>query len=123
MSTQHRLRLEFWATFKIGGRRGESEEEEEERHSLLLFNSSMSLSLAACCFCSLLFNSDVGSLHSFDMEHETEEIARKMASIGLWCIQVSPSSRPTMSKVLEMFERSADELEIPPKHCFYSAIQ
>lgn len=66
---------------------------------------------------------DVGSLHSFDMEHETEEIARKMASIGLWCIQVSPSSRPTMSKVLEMFERSADELEIPPKHCFYSAIQ
>uniref|UniRef100_A0A0D9ZH29 Protein kinase domain-containing protein n=1 Tax=Oryza glumipatula TaxID=40148 RepID=A0A0D9ZH29_9ORYZ len=41
---------------------------------------------------------DVGSLHSFDMEHETEEIARKMASIGLWCIQVSPSSRPTMSK-------------------------
>uniref|UniRef100_J3LVQ5 Protein kinase domain-containing protein n=1 Tax=Oryza brachyantha TaxID=4533 RepID=J3LVQ5_ORYBR len=66
---------------------------------------------------------DLGSLHTFDMEYETEEIARKMAVIGLWCIQVSPNSRPTMSKVLDMFEKSADELEIPPKHCFYSAIQ
>ncbi|KAL5215262.1 hypothetical protein ABZP36_004414 [Zizania latifolia] len=67
--------------------------------------------------------SDLGSLQSFDMDHETEQIARKMASIGLWCIQVSPSSRPTMSRVLEMFERSADQLEIPPKHCFFTAIQ
>jgi len=66
---------------------------------------------------------EVGSLHSFDMAGETEEMARKMASIGLWCIQVSPMSRPTMSKVLEMFEKSADQLEIPPRQHFYSAIQ
>ncbi|OQU81216.1 hypothetical protein SORBI_3006G028800 [Sorghum bicolor] len=66
---------------------------------------------------------EVGSLHTFDMAGETEEMARKMASIGLWCIQVSPMSRPTMSKVLEMFEKSADQLEIPPRQHFYSAIQ
>jgi interleukin-1 receptor-associated kinase 1 len=66
---------------------------------------------------------EVGSLHSFDMAGETEEMARKMASIGLWCIQVSPMSRPTMSKVLEMFEKSAYQLEIPPRQHFYSAIQ
>ena len=66
---------------------------------------------------------EVGSLHSFDMAGKIEEMARKMASIGLWCIQVSPISRPTMTKVLEMFDKSADQLEIPPKQHFYSAIE
>ncbi|XP_072151356.1 LEAF RUST 10 DISEASE-RESISTANCEUS RECEPTOR-LIKE PROTEIN KINASE-like 2.4 [Setaria viridis] len=41
---------------------------------------------------------EVGSLHSFDMAGKTEEMARKMVSIDLWCIQVSPISRPTMSR-------------------------
>ncbi|KAL6839704.1 hypothetical protein ACP4OV_030392 [Aristida adscensionis] len=66
---------------------------------------------------------EAGSLHSLDIAGEAEEIARKMTSIGLWCIQVSPMSRPTMSKVLEMFEKIADELEIPPKQYFYAAMQ
>ena len=66
---------------------------------------------------------EVGSLHSFDMAGKTEEMARKMASIGLWCIQVCPISRPTMTKVLEMFDKSADQLEIPSKQHFYSAIE
>ncbi|CAL5033402.1 unnamed protein product [Urochloa decumbens] len=66
---------------------------------------------------------EVGSLHSFDLVGTTEEMARKMASIGLWCIQVSPMSRPTMSKVLEMFEKSADQIEIPPNQHFYSPIE
>lgn len=65
-----------------------------------------------------------GSLQSFDLGlDEPEEITKKMATIGLWCIQISPASRPTMSKVLEMFERSVDELKIPPKHFIYSPIQ
>ncbi|KAE8785147.1 putative receptor-like protein kinase [Hordeum vulgare] len=65
-----------------------------------------------------------GSLQSFDLGlDEPEEITKKMATIGLWCIQISPASRPTMSKVLEMFEKSADELKIPPKHFIYSPIQ
>ncbi|KAM0843853.1 hypothetical protein ACQ4PT_057436 [Festuca glaucescens] len=66
---------------------------------------------------------EFGSLHSFELgSGETEEIAKKMASIGLWCIQIWPASRPTMSKVLEMFDKSADQLEIPPKQFLYSPI-
>ncbi|KAG0536662.1 hypothetical protein BDA96_03G083000 [Sorghum bicolor] len=44
-----------------------------------------------------------------------EEITRKMALIGLWCIQTVPASRPSMSRVLEMLERSIDELAMPPR--------
>ncbi|XP_010264690.1 PREDICTED: LEAF RUST 10 DISEASE-RESISTANCE LOCUS RECEPTOR-LIKE PROTEIN KINASE-like 2.4 [Nelumbo nucifera] len=43
------------------------------------------------------------------------EIARKMILVGLWCIQIDPADRPSMSKVLEMLERNADSLLIPPK--------
>lgn len=46
---------------------------------------------------------------------ETEEIVRKMTLIGLWCIQTTPAHRPSMSRVIEMFERNIIELEIPPK--------
>lgn len=46
---------------------------------------------------------------------EGEEIARKMALIGLWCIQTVPASRPSMSRVLEMLERSIHELAMPPR--------
>ncbi|KAL5226294.1 hypothetical protein ABZP36_014559 [Zizania latifolia] len=44
-----------------------------------------------------------------------EEIARKMALIGLWCIQTVPANRPSMGKVLEMLERSVHELAMPPR--------
>jgi serine/threonine protein kinase len=44
-----------------------------------------------------------------------EEIARKMALIGLWCIQTVPASRPSMSRVLEMLDRSVHDLAIPPR--------
>jgi serine/threonine protein kinase len=44
-----------------------------------------------------------------------EEVARKMALIGLWCIQTVPASRPSMSRVLEMLERSVHELPMPPR--------
>uniref|UniRef100_A0A0D9UWJ0 Protein kinase domain-containing protein n=2 Tax=Leersia perrieri TaxID=77586 RepID=A0A0D9UWJ0_9ORYZ len=43
------------------------------------------------------------------------EIARKMALIGLWCIQTVPANRPAMGKVLEMLERSVHELAMPPR--------
>ncbi|VAH71840.1 hypothetical protein VPH35_049411 [Triticum aestivum] len=46
---------------------------------------------------------------------EEETIARKMALVGLWCIQTVPASRPSMAKVLEMLERSIDELAMPPR--------
>ncbi|KAI3885786.1 hypothetical protein MKX03_008140, partial [Papaver bracteatum] len=39
----------------------------------------------------------------------------KMIIVGFWCIQTNPLSHPSMSKVLEMLERSLEALEIPPK--------
>jgi hypothetical protein len=50
-----------------------------------------------------------------DGGEEGEMIARKMAMVGLWCIQTVPASRPSMSRVLEMLERSIHELPMPPR--------
>uniref|UniRef100_A0ACD5VJ45 Uncharacterized protein n=1 Tax=Avena sativa TaxID=4498 RepID=A0ACD5VJ45_AVESA len=58
-----------------------------------------------------------------DATHETEEMAKKMTFIGLWCIQILPICRPTIAKVLEMFERSLDEMEMPPKQNFSELIE
>ncbi|CAN6937592.1 unnamed protein product, partial [Brassica oleracea] len=44
-----------------------------------------------------------------------DKIVRKMTLVGLWCIQSSPSIRPSMNKVVEMMEGSGDALEVPPK--------
>ncbi|XP_078164228.1 LEAF RUST 10 DISEASE-RESISTANCE LOCUS RECEPTOR-LIKE PROTEIN KINASE-like 2.1 [Carex rostrata] len=44
----------------------------------------------------------------------SEEIVRKVTIVGLWCIQVMPHSRPTMSAVLDMLDRSIDDLTLPP---------
>ncbi|KAH6755269.1 receptor Serine/Threonine like protein [Perilla frutescens var. hirtella] len=44
-----------------------------------------------------------------------EETRRKMMVVGFWCIQTIPSSRPSMSKVVEMLERSLQSMEVPPK--------
>jgi serine/threonine protein kinase len=46
---------------------------------------------------------------------EGEMIAKKMALVGLWCIQTVPANRPSMSRVLEMLERSIHELPMPPR--------
>lgn len=59
------------------------------------------------------------------MEHcgvtaDTQDIARKLIIVGLWCIQTRPESRPTMSKVVEMLEGSINDLELPPKPYLFS---
>ncbi|KAM0055846.1 putative glycerophosphodiester phosphodiesterase, protein kinase RLK-Pelle-LRK10L-2 family [Helianthus debilis subsp. tardiflorus] len=46
---------------------------------------------------------------------EENRIAKKMIIVGLWCIQTSPFSRPTITRVLEMLEGELESLEIPPK--------
>ncbi|KAF8020089.1 hypothetical protein BT93_G0709 [Corymbia citriodora subsp. variegata] len=43
------------------------------------------------------------------------EIIRKMALVALWCIQLIPNDRPSMSKVLNMLEGDVNELQLPPK--------
>ncbi|XP_047150029.1 PR5-like receptor kinase, partial [Vigna umbellata] len=58
-------------------------------------------------------NSDLG-LENVRNESE-DEMVRKMTIVGLWCIQSHPSTRPTISKVMEMLESKVDLLQIPPK--------
>ncbi|KZV17193.1 putative receptor-like protein kinase [Dorcoceras hygrometricum] len=40
---------------------------------------------------------------------------KRMTIVALWCIQMSPDDRPSMSKVLEMLESDTELLQIPPQ--------
>ncbi|KAK1258854.1 putative receptor-like protein kinase [Acorus gramineus] len=48
-------------------------------------------------------------------------IARKMVLVGLWCIQINPSNRPPINRVLEMLKGDHDGIENPPKPFFPSS--
>ncbi|GFP85372.1 glycerophosphodiester phosphodiesterase protein kinase domain-containing gdpdl2 [Phtheirospermum japonicum] len=45
----------------------------------------------------------------------SEMAKRKMIIVGLWCIQIDPKDRPSMSKVVEMLEGKIESLQVPPK--------
>ena len=53
---------------------------------------------------------------------EIEDVERKLSKVGLWCIQMQPQNRPSMSKVIEMLEAEVDTMPMPPKP-FYSSPQ
>ena len=42
------------------------------------------------------------------------KIAKKLAIVGLWCIQWHPVDRPSMQMVVQMLEGDQDRLPIPP---------
>jgi hypothetical protein len=50
-----------------------------------------------------------------DINGETKELVRKMIVVGLWCIQVIPTDRPTMTRAKKMLEGSTSNLDLPPK--------
>ncbi|XP_043722002.1 PR5-like receptor kinase [Telopea speciosissima] len=54
------------------------------------------------------------------MTEEEEERVKKMILVGLWCIQMDPLNRPSISKVVGMLERNLESLPIPPKPFFSS---
>ncbi|CAI9097371.1 OLC1v1033772C1 [Oldenlandia corymbosa var. corymbosa] len=57
-----------------------------------------------------------------DFEGVSEEekgIAKKLVLIGLWCIQMTPTERPSMREVIEMLEGHLEELKLPPKPLLY----
>ncbi|KAF3340662.1 putative receptor-like protein kinase [Carex littledalei] len=54
-------------------------------------------------------------IEACDATIDTEKIARKMGMVGLWCTQTMPANRPSMNRVVEMLDKSLDELEMPPK--------
>ncbi|KAI6677071.1 hypothetical protein NL676_037867 [Syzygium grande] len=46
---------------------------------------------------------------------EDKGIAKKMIVISLWCIQIDPRARPSMTQVVEMLRGSVEALQIPAK--------
>ncbi|KAK3404145.1 hypothetical protein EUGRSUZ_K00488 [Eucalyptus grandis] len=54
-----------------------------------------------------------------EASQEKRRTIKKMIIVALWCIQLNPSERPSMHKVLEMLEGEVDDLQIPPKPLFY----
>ncbi|XP_024176939.2 rust resistance kinase Lr10 isoform X3 [Rosa chinensis] len=62
-----------------------------------------------------------GNFH-LDMINVSEEervIIKKMVIIALWCIQLKPSDRPSMDKVIEMLEGDVESLQMPTKPALY----
>ncbi|CAL0299291.1 unnamed protein product [Lupinus luteus] len=52
-------------------------------------------------------------------EEEDRALAKKMFIVALWCIQLKPNDRPSMTKVVEMLEGDIESLQMPPKPSFY----
>ncbi|KAF3432844.1 hypothetical protein FNV43_RR23946 [Rhamnella rubrinervis] len=50
-----------------------------------------------------------------DVSEEEMKIIRKMVIVALWCIQLKPSDRPSMNKVIEMLEAEIECLQMPPR--------
>ncbi|XP_030947418.1 rust resistance kinase Lr10-like [Quercus lobata] len=47
-------------------------------------------------------------------DNEDAKIAKKLAIVGLWCIQWHPMDRPSMKVVVQMLEGEGDKLTMPP---------
>ncbi|KAI9088098.1 hypothetical protein K1719_030075 [Acacia pycnantha] len=58
-------------------------------------------------------DSTLGSDGANDIEENY--IAKRMTIVDLWCIQTFPTQRPTINRVIEMFEGSLNSLEMSPK--------
>nr|XP_023871446.1 LEAF RUST 10 DISEASE-RESISTANCE LOCUS RECEPTOR-LIKE PROTEIN KINASE-like 2.4 [Quercus suber] len=50
-----------------------------------------------------------------DATEEEKKIVKKMIIVALWCIQMKPSDRPSMNKVVEMLEGEIECLQMPSK--------
>ncbi|RDX86716.1 Rust resistance kinase Lr10, partial [Mucuna pruriens] len=57
-------------------------------------------------------------IHIEDASEKDKIIVKKMFIVALWCIQLKPSDRPSMNKVVEMLEGKIESLEMPPKPVF-----
>ena len=55
-----------------------------------------------------------------DATEDEKKCVRKMVIVALWCIQMKPTDRPSMSKALEMLEGDIKLLKMPPKPTLYS---
>ncbi|EYU32412.1 hypothetical protein MIMGU_mgv11b0179042mg, partial [Erythranthe guttata] len=64
---------------------------------------------------------EIGNVYENNDDEENEDdddgkkMRRKMTIVGLWCIQMSPTDRPSMSDVLKMLEGEDENMMIPPQ--------
>ncbi|CAL2243953.1 unnamed protein product [Prunus armeniaca] len=63
--------------------------------------------------------SEGNEINMGDATEEENKIIRKMIIVALWCIQMKPSERPSMNKVVEMLEGEIESLQMPPKPFLY----
>ncbi|KAK9944652.1 hypothetical protein M0R45_010212 [Rubus argutus] len=54
-------------------------------------------------------------LEMVDVTEEERMMIKKMVITALWCIQMRPSDRPSMNKVIEMLEGEVEGLQMPAK--------
>ncbi|XP_059667213.1 rust resistance kinase Lr10-like isoform X2 [Cornus florida] len=54
-----------------------------------------------------------------DANEEERKVVERMIIVGLWCIQMKPSDRPSMTKVVEMLEGNGELVQMPPKPFLY----
>ncbi|XP_028075285.1 rust resistance kinase Lr10-like [Camellia sinensis] len=50
-----------------------------------------------------------------ETNEEERVLVKKMVVTALWCIQMKPSDRPSMNRVVEMLEGNVEQLQMPPK--------
>ncbi|XP_010247812.1 PREDICTED: rust resistance kinase Lr10-like [Nelumbo nucifera] len=50
-----------------------------------------------------------------DATDDEKTIAKKLVIVALWCIQMNPVDRPSMSKVVDMLEDDIEVLQMPPR--------
>ena len=50
-----------------------------------------------------------------DASEEEKNYIRKIIIVALWCVQMKPTNRPSMSKALEMLEGKVEILQMPSK--------
>ncbi|XP_059599331.1 LEAF RUST 10 DISEASE-RESISTANCE LOCUS RECEPTOR-LIKE PROTEIN KINASE-like 2.1 [Vitis vinifera] len=55
-----------------------------------------------------------------DVTEDEKKYVWKMVIVALWCVQMKPMARPSMSKALDMLEGDVELLQLPPKPTLYS---
>ncbi|MBA0848881.1 hypothetical protein Goshw_008308, partial [Gossypium schwendimanii] len=58
-----------------------------------------------------------------DVSDDEKVMVRKMIITAFWCIQLLPTNRPSMSKVLKMLETDVELFEMPPKPFYQLPLQ
>ncbi|KAJ9678757.1 hypothetical protein PVL29_020833 [Vitis rotundifolia] len=55
-----------------------------------------------------------------DVTEDEKKYIWKMVIVALWCVQMKPMDRPSMSKAVDMLEGDVELLQLPPKPTLYS---